>query len=67
MADRYTKLVLTVIAIALTVIAVQNTRQATAQAGIQRVTICQPNNPQVCVGVLPFFNDGSGVLGVTTR
>jgi hypothetical protein len=41
MTDRYTKAVLTVIAIALTVIATQNVlREAVAQAGPTKVQVC---------------------------
>ena len=39
--DRYTKIVLTVIAVALTVLAAENgIKSANAQAGVQKVAIC---------------------------
>jgi hypothetical protein len=41
--DAYTKGILTVIALALVTIAIQNVIQpAVAQVGVQRVTICDP-------------------------
>lgn len=54
MVDRYTKAVLTVIAIALVVIAVQNMVHSSAaqlsNAGIQKVQICDPTD---CASVTP--------------
>ena len=52
--DLYTKIVLTVIAGALSVIAGQNLRPAPVQAQtppVTRVVICDPHNSERCVGV----------------
>ena len=57
--DLYTKAVLTIIALALSVIALQHTiPTAFAQNGIQKVTICDPKDPSECsrVGPGPGFS-----------
>ena len=60
--DRYTKVVLTVIAAALCVLAVQNViHPAQSQASLQRVAICDVDGTN-CVGVW-----GSGTLSSPRR
>jgi len=52
--DRYTKLVLTVIAVALSAIAWKDFAAAPAQAqvpALTRVVICDPNHELRCVGI----------------
>jgi hypothetical protein len=50
--DLYTKFVLSVIALALSVIALQQAiPSAFAQSGVQKVIICGGNNPNVCADV----------------
>jgi hypothetical protein len=50
--DAYTKVVLTVIAAALSVIAIQNSVPiATAQSRVTKVTICDPKLPSYCADV----------------
>jgi len=52
--DLYTKIVLTVIAVALSVIAAQNLRPTPVHAQtppVTRVVICDPHNSERCVGV----------------
>ena len=52
MTDRYSKIVLTVIAIALVCIVVQNAvTSLNAQTGVQRVAICDPQEPGHCAAV----------------
>jgi hypothetical protein len=51
-ADLYTKFVLTVIALALSVIAIQQTlTPAYAQSNIQKVVICDPQDNSTCAKV----------------
>lgn len=50
--DLYTKFVLTVIALALSAIALQNTiPSAFAQSNIQKVVICDPQDTSTCAKV----------------
>ena len=69
--DRYTKGVLTVIAVALCVFALQNAiRPAGAQFSVQRVTICDPNGSNcasVTGGSMPGGTWQSPALVVSTR
>jgi hypothetical protein len=52
MTNKYTNVILTVIAAALVTIAVQNlTGPVNAQAGVQRVVICSANDTKVCATV----------------
>ena len=56
MKDRYVKILLTVIAINLTVIALNSVvdrfvSDAMAQTDIQRVMICDPQRPKICANI----------------
>jgi hypothetical protein len=72
MADKYTKFVLTTIAVALVVIAANNiTRSAAAQIGYAKVQICDEQN---CTRLIPIPQSVGGrtvytwsVPVVTTR
>jgi hypothetical protein len=63
MADTYTKFVLTIIATALVVLAVNNlTHTATAQTGVTRVQVCDEQN---CVGLFPIRQTVQGRTVIT--
>ena len=56
MKDRYIKILLTVIAINLTVISLNSVvdrfvSEAIAETGIQRVMICDPQRPKICANI----------------
>ena len=73
MHDRYTKTVLTVIAVALCFDVAMRTVKpayaappgAAAPTGIMRVAICDPTNPKVCADIftkqMPNYN-GTGIV-----
>ena len=56
--DRYTKAVLTVIAISLATIALQHTIPSAFAQSITKVTICDPRYTSQCAGVTGYDSDG---------
>jgi hypothetical protein len=64
MIDRYTKVLLTVIAAALIAIVAQNTvgTLQAQNAGIGRVAICDVDNPNACARVTTQRSSGFTVL-----
>ena len=55
--DRYTKAILTVIAIALSIEVIQRTTTpAQAAGGLTRVAICDPAQPSVCANIFKTMN-----------
>jgi hypothetical protein len=65
MIDRYTKVLLTVIAAALVAIVAQNavgTLQAQNNPGISRMAICDVDNPNACARVTTEHRFGFTVL-----
>lgn len=71
MIDRYTKALLTVIAISLVALVVQNlVPPSNAQSGVQRVVICDPADTRNCAKLWPFRSMGVDTYAlqvVTTR
>lgn len=68
MTDRYTKATLTIIAVALVAIVVQNSvGPVGAQTGVQRVVICDAADTTRCATVAERHYGGSrfGFLGVS--
>jgi hypothetical protein len=67
--DRYTKVVLTIIAVSLATIALQHTiPSAFAQSsGITKVAICNPQNPNVCAEVVGRYGEQWGFITYTPR
>jgi hypothetical protein len=64
--DRYSKVVLTVIALALCIIVVQQAvKPAHAAPSLTRVAICDPNDPTLCAQIYTnLFGAGRAGLGV---
>jgi phosphoribosylcarboxyaminoimidazole (NCAIR) mutase len=67
MIDRYTKVLLTVIAVALVAIVAQNAvgtlqAQNAQNAGISRVAICHRDDPNACARVTAHRSSGYTVL-----
>jgi SNF family Na+-dependent transporter len=65
MIDRYTKAMMTVIAISLVALVVQNLIPASnAQSGIQKVIICDPSDARNCAKLWPFRSGGNDTYGL---